>query len=221
MGLIGGASLGAALGYLEYRKLAAERRPSVQMNLRGIWERVGLRPWMLALLLLGFAVVLVGAVLIGAPLGSACTDEERNVYAEFHQYGNINKEPQPDRDSGGCVVVYDTRASQEQVAEYYAQQLKANGWTVQLSKERAAVSLPQENKKITVEQFYVLAHRDNFSYDVSFESHEMYDPPRPGAYVAVHVGKDSGKSPPTAHFTVVGLLGDSQHARNNLGRLGR
>jgi hypothetical protein len=25
----------------------------------------------------------------------------------------------------------------------------------------------------------------------------------------------------TAHFTVVGLLGDSQHARNNLGRLGR
>ena len=96
--------------------LAAERRPWVQMNLRGIWERVGLRPWMLALLLLGFAVVLVGA-----PLGGVCTDEERNVYAQFPQYQNIDKEPQPDRESGGCVVIYDTRAFQEQLAEYYAQ----------------------------------------------------------------------------------------------------
>ena len=75
--------------------------------------------------------------------------------------------------------------------------MKAHGWTVQLSKQEAAVSLPNENKKITVEQFDVNAQRDNFSYDVSFESHEMYDPPRPGAHVAVHVGKDSGKSPPS------------------------
>jgi hypothetical protein len=147
VGLIGGASLGAALGYLEYRKLAAQRRPRVQMNLRGTWERVGLRPWMLALLLLGFVLVLAGAVLIGAPLGGVCTDEERNVYAEFPQYGKINKEPQPDAESGACVVVYDTLASQEQVAEYYAQQLKAHGWTVQLSKGKAAVSLPKENTR--------------------------------------------------------------------------
>jgi hypothetical protein len=35
VGLMGGASLGAALGYLEYRKLVAGRRPWVQMNLRG------------------------------------------------------------------------------------------------------------------------------------------------------------------------------------------
>jgi menaquinone-dependent protoporphyrinogen IX oxidase len=103
-----------------------------------------------------------------------------------------NKEPQPDRESGACVVVYDTRASQEQVAEYYAQQLKAHGWTVQLSKGKAAVSLPKENTKKTVEQFSVNAQRDTFFYNVSFESHEMYDPPRPGAHVAVHVGKDSG-----------------------------
>jgi hypothetical protein len=30
VGIIGGASLGAALGYLEQRKLAAERRPRVR-----------------------------------------------------------------------------------------------------------------------------------------------------------------------------------------------
>jgi hypothetical protein len=197
VGLIGGASLGAALGYSEYRKLAAQRRPWVQMNLRGTWERVGLRPWMLALLIVGIAVVLVGGVLIGAVLGGVCTDEERNVYAEFPQYGSINKEPQPDAESGACVVIYDTRASQEQVAQYYAQQLKAHGWTVQLTKGKATASLPAENTKITVEQFNVNAQRDNFSYDVSFESHEMYDPPRRGAHVAVHVGKDSGKSPPS------------------------
>ena len=64
-----------------------------------------------------------------------------------------------------------------------------------MSKDEATVSLPQEHKKITVEQFSVNAHRDKFSYDVSFESHEIYDPPRPGAHVAVHVGKDSRKSP--------------------------
>jgi hypothetical protein len=71
---------------------------------------------MLALLLLGVAVVLVGT-----PLGGVCTDEERNVYAQFPQYQIIDKEPQPDTESGGCVVIYDTRASQEQLAEYYAQ----------------------------------------------------------------------------------------------------
>jgi hypothetical protein len=78
-----------------------------------------------------------------------------------------------------------------------AQQLKAHGWTVQLSKQKATVSFPKENKKITVEQFNVNAQRDKSSYDVSFESHEMYDPPRPGAHVAEHVGKDSGKRPPS------------------------
>jgi hypothetical protein len=65
-----------------------------------------------------------------------------------------------------------------------------------LSKDKAAVSLPKENKEMTVEQFDVNAQRDKFSYDVSFESHEMYDPPCPGAHFAVHVGKDSGKSLP-------------------------
>ncbi len=36
--------------------------------------------------------------------------------------------------------------------------------------------------------------RFSASYEVSFESYEMYDPPRPGAHVAVHVFEGSGNA---------------------------
>ncbi len=167
------------------------------MNLRRIWERVGIRPWRLAVLLLGFAIVLVGAPLAVRgffSVSGVCTEEERKVYAEFPQYGNIEKEPQPFTESGGCSVFYDTRASQERVAEYYVEQLKAHGWTVKQRKGEVTVFDP---KKRMVEQIDITAHRNDFFYNVLFESHEMYDPPRPGAHVAVHVGKGPGNSPPS------------------------
>ena len=122
-----------------------------------------------------------------------CTEEERKVYAEFPQYGDVRREPQPFSQSGGCSVFYDTPASQERVAEYYVEQLKAHGWTVQQREGEVTVFDP---KKRMVEQIDITARRDDFFYNVLFESHEMYDPPRPGAHVAVHVSKGSGKTPP-------------------------
>jgi hypothetical protein len=152
---------------------------------------------LVAVAVLGLVVVLaVGALFVVrgyffAP--GTCTEEEREVYEEFPQYGNVRKEPQPFPESGGCSVFYDTRASQERVAEYYVQHLEAHGWTVQQREGEVTVF---DTEKRMVKQIDVTARRDGFFYNVLFESHQMYDPPRPGAHVAVHVFEGSGNAPP-------------------------
>ncbi len=173
VGLIGGASLGAALGCLE----------------------ICIRPWRLVVLFVGFAILVVGAPLVVGGFSSAsgvCTEEERKVYTEFPQYGSVNKEPQRFPESGGCAVFYDTRASQERVAGYYAEQLRAHGWEVEQGEYETTVF---DAKKRTFEEVEITARRGDFFYNVLFESHQYYDPPRPGVHVAVHVFKSSKKTP--------------------------
>ena len=92
----------------------------------------------------------------------------------------------------GCAVFYDTRASQERVAGRYVEQLKAHGWEVQQREYETTVSGAE---KRTFEEVEITARRGNFVYNVLFESHEYYDPPRPGVHVAVHVFKSSKKTP--------------------------
>ena len=211
VGLIGGASLGAALGYLENRKLAEERRPRVRLNSGETRARIGIRPWRLVALLLGFAILLVGAPLaVGGffPASGVCTEEEREVYAEFPQYGNINKGPQPFPESGGCAVYYDTRASQEQVAGYYAEQLKGHGWKVEQGEHETTVF---DAKKRTFEEVEITARRGDFFYNVLFESHQYYDPPRPGVHVAVHVFKSSKKTPTSCGSEERAALAEFSH----------
>jgi hypothetical protein len=184
------------------------------MNLRGIWERIGIRPKRLAVLLLGFAIVLAASPLVARSISSAlgCSEQEREVYAEFPQYGHIQKEPQPSPESGGCSVFYDTRASQEQVAGYFAEQLKAHGWKVQ-QREGEVTVLGSEKRKD--EQMGITARRDDFIYEVLFESHQMYDPPRPGAHVAVHVFKSSKKTPPPCGSEEKAALAEFSHYGGN------
>ena len=173
VGLIGGASLGVALGCLE----------------------IGIRPWRLVVLFLGFAILVVGVPLAVRGFSSAsgvCAKEEQKVYAEFPQYGDVKKEPQPFPESGGCAVFYDTRASQERVAGYYTERLKDHGWEVEQREYETTVF---EAKKRTFEEVEINARRGDFFYNVLFESHEYYDPPRPGVHVAVHVFKSSKKTP--------------------------
>lgn len=167
-----------------------------KMNLRGIWDRIGIRPWRLVVLLLGFAIVLVGAPLALRGFFSAlgtCTEEERKVYAAFPQYGSVSKEPQPFMESGGCAVFYDTPASQEQVAEYYAARLEAHGWEVEQTVYEATVFDTEER---TAEQLDITARRGDYFYNVLFESHKLYNPPRPGVHVAVHVFENKSAPPP-------------------------
>lgn len=135
-------------------------------------------------------VLLVGALLVAGGfiggfsfLPGACSEEERKVYAEFPQFGNVKKEPKPFPETGGCAVFYDTRASQERVAEYYVEQLKAHGWKVEQTVSEATL----EESGRTAPSVDIMARRDGYYYEVLFESHELYDPPRPGAHVAVHI----------------------------------
>ncbi len=72
------------------------------------------------------------------------------------------------------------------------QHLEAHGWTVQQREGEVAVF---DTEKRMVKQIDVSARRDGFFYNVLFESHQMYDPPRPGAHVAVHVFEGSGNAP--------------------------
>ena len=105
------------------------------------------------------------------------------MYAEFPQFGNIKKEPEPFSESGGCAVFYDTQASQERVAEYYMEQLKAHGWKVE---QTVSESTLVESGR-TVQSVDIMARRNKFFYEVLFESHKSYGQPPPGAHVAVHV----------------------------------
>lgn len=130
----------------------------------------------------------LGGIFLGP---GSCTDEEREAYAGFPQYGGIKKEPEPSTESGGCAVFYDTRSSQERVAGYYSEQLRANGWEVERTEHETTVL---EGKKRTFEEVELTARRGDFFYSVLFESHAYYDPPRPGVHVAVHVFESSKRA---------------------------
>lgn len=135
-------------------------------------------------------VLLVGTwLVVGGFLGGfsflsgACSEEERNLYAEFPQFGNVRKEPEPFSETGGCAAFYDTQAPQERVAQYYMEQLRAHGWKVE--QETSEATLEESGR--TARSIDIMARRNGYYYEVLFESHELYDPPRPGADVAVHV----------------------------------
>jgi hypothetical protein len=150
------------------------------MNLRETWERIGMRPWRLAVLLIGFAIV----VLVVSPLarffgiydvlGLTCDAQEKAALVEFPQYGGrmvgkdiqgplggevVNfpplQEPPP-----GCALGFSVRdASPKQVSSYYEKKLAEHGWTV----ERVAV-----NRKGDFEYPHVDGTRDGLRYEVHY-----------------------------------------------------
>jgi hypothetical protein len=87
-GIIGGASLGVALGYLESRKPAEERSQESDEPPRDLEQH---RPTSLeaAILLLGFAILLAVSPLVARGYSGAlgCSAEEREAFVEFPQYG--------------------------------------------------------------------------------------------------------------------------------------
>ena len=166
-GIICGATLGAALGLRE--RVTGQSRASALLRLAALAGIV-----LLAGLFTLFLVV---------PYASICSDEERAVFAEFPQYGGVEREPQSDSTSSGCAVFYETSAPPEEVAEYFAEHLEAHGWTVDQQLEAGG---GEEKFGGTL----VTAHRNGFRYDAVYESLEFYDPPRQGTHVAVHLWKE-------------------------------
>ncbi len=119
------------------------------MNLRGIWERVGIRPWRLAAFLVGFAIALFVVLPLARysgmleSLGFTCDAQEKAALVEFPQYGGkvagkdldiygdeVNFPPlqAPPR---GCFLEFGApQVSPQQVSAYYVEKLAEHGWTV-------------------------------------------------------------------------------------------
>lgn len=117
---------------------------------------------------------------------TACAEEEKVVFEEFPHYGGVERGLESSAESGGCAVFYDTKASQERVAEYYMEQLESHGWKAEQMVSEATLT---ESGR-TAPSIDIMAQRGDFFYNILFESHELYDPPGPGAHVAVHLSKD-------------------------------
>lgn len=143
----------------------------------------------------GGVVLVVGLVLAGLVLPytvasmTACSEKERAAFKEFPHYGNVKKEPEPFGESGGCAVFYDTADSQERVADYYTKQLKAHGWKANTRSYETTVLLEERDEQKTFQEVEITARRGDFFYNVLFESHAYYNPPRPGVHVAVHLSE--------------------------------
>jgi hypothetical protein len=114
------------------------------MSLRETWDRLGIRPWRLAVvLLLGVPIVFMTLEFARVVLPT-CDEREKAVLAEFPQYGgkvagkdlDVHgdepnwpplQEPPP-----GCALEFATsRASPERVLGYYEEELTEHGWTVE------------------------------------------------------------------------------------------
>lgn len=166
-GVIGGAALGGALGYLV----------RVAEHPRG--ERL---LWLGALASLPLIAGLF-VVFFTLPYRGICGEEERAAFSEFAQYGGLEKEPWPDSMTGGCAVIYETSASPEKVAEYLANRLESHGWTVQHRLEAGGDAEEEFGGTL------VTASRDGLRYSADYESLEFYKRPRPGTHVAVHLSE--------------------------------
>ena len=87
-------------------------------------------------------------------------------------------------------------------------QLRANGWEVEETEHETTVL---EGKKRTYEEVELRASRGDFFYNVLFESHGYYDPPRPGVHVAVHVFESPKKTPATCGSEEEAALAEFSH----------
>ena len=166
-GIAGGALLGGSLGYLERASLT----PRGQRTLR--LAALASVPLMAGLFVAGFIL----------PQRSICDEEERAALSEFPQYGGVEKGPQANSESGGCVLFYNTSAPPAEVAAYLAGKLEGHGWKVEHKLKARGDGSDQFSGTL------VTAHRDGLRYDAFYESLEFYKPPRPGTHVAVHVAK--------------------------------
>jgi hypothetical protein len=122
-----------------------------------------------AILLMGLLIFWSGRALL------ACSQKERLVLAEFPQYGGPPVTPEGNVETGACAVYYETPDSLEEIESYFVAQLTGQGWTVETTPPPGIL---------------VKAQRGKFFYTVYYESMELYPTPRPGTYLAVHVGQE-------------------------------
>jgi len=150
------------------------------MNLKETWQRIGMRPRRLAVLLIGFAIV----VLVVSPLarffgiydvlGFTCDAREKAALMQFPQYGGkvVGRDirgplggetlnfPPLQSPPPGCELLLTARgASPQQVSAYYEKKLTEHGWE--------AKRFPVDTKG-EFEYAHVDGTRDGFHYEVHY-----------------------------------------------------
>jgi hypothetical protein len=142
------------------------------MNLRGVWGRIGIRPWRLLVVVL----VIVFATMGFSHLLYPCSPDERAVLTEFSQYGGkevtdeaLHRSPNdpliwvrwavaPHPQEGwGCFATYSkATGTREEHLAYYRRQLEERGWEV------GPVRSERGSGGNCCQEFY--AYRDGYRY---------------------------------------------------------
>ena len=176
------AAVGATLAAFRARPPRAALLPAPSRPRRG--------RFLLPLLAVAAPLLLVlGAFWL--PAVWACSEDERAVYGEFPQYGDLRVEPSGNPDRGSCAAYYQTPDTEEEVFAYFRERFEEHGW-----KEAPHESYRMEGGELVPTD--LVAHRSDFSYRVSVEE---IDPEAgghaPSTHVAVHVShRDWGAVPP-------------------------
>ena len=173
-------------------------------------RRSNLHVWVLVLG--GAALLLFGALALPGAL--ACSSEERDVFAEFPQYGGLHVGPSSNAQLDSCAAYYRTRGSTDEVFVYFREQFEENGWD----------ELPAESYRVVVEggrEFCVptslIAERGDFRYGVNAEEIALEAGGRaPGTGLAAHVfrvpederGLPPGSPPPGCHLRSLEISGN-------------
>ena len=156
------------------------------MNLKETWERIGISPRRLAVLILGFAIVM----LVVSPLarffgiydvlGFTCDAREKAALMEFPQYGGkvVGEDikgplggetlnfPPLQAPPPGCELGLTVRhASPKQVSDYYEKKLTEHGWKV---KQVPVSPDPQSDEPGDTIDAHVYGTRDGFHYEVYY-----------------------------------------------------
>ena len=156
------------------------------MNLGETWERIGISPRRLAVLLIGFAIV----VFVVSPLarffgiydllGFTCDAQEKAALMEFPQYvgkvvgrdiqgplgGETLNFPPLQSPPPGCELLLTARhASSKQVSAYYEKKLTEHGWK---AKQLPVSPDPQSDEPGDTIDAHVEGTREGFHYEVYY-----------------------------------------------------
>jgi hypothetical protein len=156
------------------------------MNLRGTWNRTGIRPRRLAVLFIGFAIVVFGvsplARFFGIYdfLGFTCDAREKAALTEFPQYGGkvVGKDiqgplggeilnfPPLQAPPPGCELSLTARhASPKQVSAYYKKKLTEHGWK---ARQFPVSPDPESDEPGDTIDAHVGGTREGFHYEVYY-----------------------------------------------------
>jgi hypothetical protein len=137
------------------------------------------------LAVLGVLVLVLVVSLLPAVFAlTACSADEKRVFAELRHYGGVRLEPSGNTDTGGCAATYRAPASEERVLAHYHLALRAQGWTMQPAETRTGSDV----QGVAFRSGELHGRRGAFTVAVLYEAGPALR--GGGTHVAAHVAED-------------------------------